>query len=194
MVAVSVSEGAALKEWAAVVKALESGEQILVLRKGGIREEGFDATAETFFLYPTGFHQTGDKLRLEHAHFLEEAMAEKPPEGIVRIGSFGQVVETFSVSSEKTLERLAPEYIYTVDELKKKFSFRPGESLTALAVRVYRLPRAVDLPVKTQYGGCVSWIRLQSPVPTENARPALTEEAFNRKLSAVRIGVHAGEP
>ena len=32
----------ALKEWAVAVKALDRGEQIMLLRKGGIREEGKD--------------------------------------------------------------------------------------------------------------------------------------------------------
>ena len=186
MTTLSIDRGAALKEWAAVVKALESGTQILILRKGGIREEGFSTETGAFYFYPTGFHQSSGKLRAEYEHFLEEAMADKPPEGRLRIQSFGHVVDRFSVSSQDKLITLSPEYIYTVDEMKKRYEFRPGEVLTALAVRVYRLSKPVELPVRTKYGGCVSWINLEDSIPTTNAMPVLTDPAFQKRLERVR--------
>ena len=49
----------AFKEWAIVVDALGRGEQILILRKGGIAEGrgGFKPEHERFLLFPTLFHQ-----------------------------------------------------------------------------------------------------------------------------------------
>jgi len=43
----------ALKEWATVVKALENGEQTVILRKGGILEtaSGFKIEAKKFLLF-----------------------------------------------------------------------------------------------------------------------------------------------
>src|SRR4029077_16143130 len=51
-----------LKEWAVTVRALAEGEQLLTLRKGGIREENkhFELEHERFFLYPTFDHQQND--------------------------------------------------------------------------------------------------------------------------------------
>ena len=45
----------ACKEWAAVVHALLEGEQILDVRKGGLREDGrhFSVQSTRFWLYPT---------------------------------------------------------------------------------------------------------------------------------------------
>jgi hypothetical protein len=42
----------ALKEWAVTVRALAEGEQLLTLRKGGIREENlhFEIEHDQFFL------------------------------------------------------------------------------------------------------------------------------------------------
>lgn len=186
MTAVAVERGSALKEWAAVVRALECGAQILVLRKGGIREDGFSAETGAFYFYPTGFHQSGEKLRPEHQHFLDEAMAARPPEGRVRIQSFGRVSESFAVDSQEKLIGLANEYVYTVDEIKKRYEFRPGEAMTALAVRVYRFPTPAEIAVKTKYGGCVSWVRLEDPVSTEKSSPVLTDAAFNERLTRIR--------
>ena len=55
----------AFKEWAVVVDALGRGEQILILRKGGISEETrhFRISAERFLLFPTYEHQRADLLQ-----------------------------------------------------------------------------------------------------------------------------------
>src|SRR5512138_2779668 len=49
----------AFKEWAIVVDALGRGEQILILRKGGIAEGrgGFRPEHTRFLLFPTAFHE-----------------------------------------------------------------------------------------------------------------------------------------
>src|SRR5256885_14567400 len=49
----------AFKEWAVVVDALGRGEQIVILRKGGISEGpgGFQVEHPQFLLFPTLYHQ-----------------------------------------------------------------------------------------------------------------------------------------
>ncbi len=49
----------ALKEWAVAVEALESAKTIMLLRKGGIREQGgrFTVAQDQVLLYPTYEHQ-----------------------------------------------------------------------------------------------------------------------------------------
>ena len=58
----------AFKEWAVTVRALAEGEQLLTLRKGGIREpeQHFRLEHERFFLYPTFDHQRNDLVRDSH--------------------------------------------------------------------------------------------------------------------------------
>ena len=52
-----VKTGLALKEWAAVIDAMEHGRQVVALRKGGIREKAFLVEGRTFYLLPTFEHQ-----------------------------------------------------------------------------------------------------------------------------------------
>ena len=54
----------AYKEWATIVHALLTGEQVLDVRKGGIREDGrhFSVQATRFWLYPTAEHQKAELL------------------------------------------------------------------------------------------------------------------------------------
>jgi hypothetical protein len=53
------------KEWSLVCGALGSGEQSIILRKGGIAEgrSGFSFQHREFFLFPTFFHEQIGKVR-----------------------------------------------------------------------------------------------------------------------------------
>src|SRR3982750_3420915 len=82
----------AFKEWAVTVRALAEGEQLLTLRKGGIREENkhFELEHERFFLYPTFDHQRNDLVRPSHHPELEapssaaSGPAPRPPDSAPR--------------------------------------------------------------------------------------------------------------
>nr|MCU0552208.1 DUF1802 family protein [Leptolyngbya sp. Prado105] len=76
----------ALKEWSIAVQALEQGESILLLRKGGIRESGgrFEIPFHRVLLYPTFEHQDPDLL--------------KQPNLVKRVAS-GWHLETVKISS-----------------------------------------------------------------------------------------------
>src|SRR6185369_2720086 len=74
----------AFKEWAVTVRALAEGEQLITLRKGGIREpdKHFALEHERFFLYPTFDHQREDLVRESHQPELLRALEEGVwPEG-----------------------------------------------------------------------------------------------------------------
>src|SRR5262245_33124188 len=68
----------ALKEWAVTVRAPAEGEQLVTLRKGGIREENkhFEIEHDRFFLYPTFDHQRNDLIRQSHVPELARALEE----------------------------------------------------------------------------------------------------------------------
>ena len=62
----------AYKEWGAVVQALLEGEQIIDVRKGGIREDGrhFSVQAKRLWLYPTVEHQRPELLKAAYARWI----------------------------------------------------------------------------------------------------------------------------
>ena len=89
----------AIKEWAVTVRALAEGEQLLTLRKGGIREENkhFEIEHDRFFLYPTFDHQRNDLVRQSHVPELERALEEgvwpdrePPAEALIQDGGIPQ--------------------------------------------------------------------------------------------------------
>ncbi|HLL87440.1 MAG TPA: DUF1802 family protein, partial [Thermoleophilaceae bacterium] len=66
------------------MRALAEGEQLVTVRKGGIREESrhFEIEHDRFFLYPTFDHQRTDLVRESHRPELERALEEGVwPEG-----------------------------------------------------------------------------------------------------------------
>src|SRR4051812_45698643 len=99
----------AFKEWASVVRAIETGRQDVIFRKGGIAEEGrgFAPEHERFLLFPTYFHQQRAGIRDEHASLFEEAMTARPPEDRIAVTSWVDVKRAFIVEREADLAPLA---------------------------------------------------------------------------------------
>ncbi len=176
----------ALKEWASVVAAMESGKQVLLLRKGGIWDPGFDVEAPMFFLYPTRFHESGDQIRPEFQSILTQAKTLQAAEGKIRISSLAQVVDSTETTSIETLKELSQKTIYTPQSLWDRYqNFRPEESIQILFVRTYLLEKPQTIQEKKSYLGCRSWVDLEEKVETGKLRPVLSDEAFQKARSEV---------
>ena len=169
----------ALKEWAVICRALADGQQTLLLRKGGIAERGgqFEVEHRRFWLFPTYVHQQKDGIVSEAVPLLEQAEAERPLQGLVRLTCYAEAVESYHVHDLAAVEKLARLHIWSPPTVRARFDYRqPG--LYVVLVRVYRLPQAFDLPDTVAYAGCRSWVELDRAVPIEGATPVLEAESF----------------
>ena len=63
----------ALKEWAVAVRAISQGDQILILRKGGIHrdDKDFRILHREFLLFPTFEHQEHDLVKPAYHSMLD---------------------------------------------------------------------------------------------------------------------------
>ena len=79
----------AIKEWASIVCALESGAQTVLLRKGGIHDapSGFREESGTFLLFPTYEHQKREHLKESGIQYATKSDANAPLPGKVCIRS-----------------------------------------------------------------------------------------------------------
>ncbi len=177
----------ALKEWAVAVKALERGETALVVRKGGIREKAFAVPKTRFLLLPGYEHQRPELLKSEHRHLMD-GIPDLTDDGPLRFSSFAEVSGAYEISEPEELAALDQHHMWTSEYAESRFKWRPKKPLTILVLRTYLLPEAVELPYMDEYGGCKSWIELQQTIPTEGARPALSEEDF-QALVTPALGV-----
>jgi hypothetical protein len=173
----------AFKEWAIVVDALARGDQILILRKGGISEGpgGFQLEHERFLLFPTLFHQQRENV-LPPAQIRYDALAPKLSPSNVQIECYAEVVDWKLIESFETALRLRGQHIWRDEVVRGKFETGKSCSVYAMALRVFRLPLPVELSMEPHYGGCKSWIEIDTPISRDGAQPVLTDSDFNAKL------------
>lgn len=178
----------AFKEWAIVVDALGRGEQIVILRKGGIHEGrgGFQLEYPRFWLFPTLFHQQRESVVLAAQARFDEISPQFPPADRVRIEFLAQVVEWRRMDTLDQAQALRGQHIWRDEVIAERFQWGRSKNIFALAVRVFRLPQAADLPVLASYGGCKSWVELDGDLPAKEAVAVLTETAFGEKLAQFR--------
>ena len=193
---------AALKEWAVAIDALTNGDTILLLRKGGIREQGFTIAPSTIapstiapstiekpqiWLYPTYEHQTPHLLKPEYASQVVPVESGWHPD-MVNIRSQACINHAYEVTDPAIVEALLPFHIWTADFVAERLKWKARSPLTVLLLRVYALPMARSIPYSAAYGGCKSWINLQTELPTAVA-PVLEDAAYQARVKAVQIAL-----
>lgn len=192
----------ALKEWAVVCAALRTGRQRVLLRKGGIREadpgRGFAVEHRAFVLLPTYFHaqDLGRERDLIPEVHAELAGLRPPASGLLRFELHAEVTGLWWVPELAPLQPLAALHVLSERAVADRFAYRrPG--LWVLHLRTRVLARAVELPDRPGYAGCVSWVGLDAPVvgeaepvvdDAEHARQALQLHELLDPLSAGETG------
>ena len=158
----------ALKEWSNVVAALAKGEQVILIRKGGIADPSFGVEAERFYLYPTYFHQGESEARPS-----------------VTVTHWCQVVQTWSVRNAAMLDALEPLVVMPRETLDARYNFRPDQALYVIAVRTWQLAEPVDVRYRDEYGGCKSWISVDEEIDVEGSWPVISDALLQAKLDAI---------
>jgi hypothetical protein len=179
----------ALKEWAIAVDALETGQQIIILRKGGIIEEtrDFQLESDAFFLFPTYEHQKKQLLKDAYQPRLDQILNQTDAkEAKVLITSYAEATADIEVNSQEELNRLLPFHIWTEYFAEERLKWKRTKPLHVLILRVYKLEQALELPILPEYNGCKSWIGLNVELSQGISRsPVLSDEEFSRKKSQI---------
>ena len=157
----------ALKEWSNVVAALGRGEQVILIRKGGIADPAFGVEADRFYLYPTYFHQGESEARPS-----------------ATITHWCEVVETWTVRDLAVLERLQPLVALPMETLEARYRFRPDQALYVIAVRTWQLAEPVEVRYRDEYGGCRSWISVEDEIDVDGSTPVLGEAELRAKIES----------
>lgn len=154
----------AFKEWALIVDALGKGKQNLILRKGGISEEGgeFSLKSQKFVLFPTHFHQGTDLIKESWRPFLSGDQY-KVDEFHVKLEYFAQVVDSKIITDLKLLQKLNNYHAWKEEVIQEKFE-RWDKSVFMMVVQVFKLIEPVTILVKPEYSGCKSWIELEEEI------------------------------
>ena len=178
----------ALKEWAVIVQAPLEGEQIVDVRKGGLREDGrhFGVRSNRLWLYPTAEHQDPGLLKNAYRHWVPATEAAAPAERAIRIEAWADVVGVAQLTEPEQLEALASKLIWTLEYATSRLKWKKRDPLWVIALRVHRLDEAITLPWHESYGGCTSWVGLDGlpdDPTTLPSHPALSDVAFEARLA-----------
>lgn len=160
-----------LKEWSTVIEALGRGEQVVLIRKGGIADPHFGVEADRFYFYPTYFHQH----------------ESEPTE--VAITHWCEVVRTWRTTD---IEAIAPFVVIPREALEARYRFRPDQALHVIGVRTLALPAPRVIVVKDVYLGCRSWVSIDDEIDINASTPALAEDELQRRLDDVARAIEVG--
>lgn len=153
----------ALKEWSIICDLLLSGDQTILLRKGGIEETDgpgrFRLKAPRFALFPAWLHQQPDRIKPQWRDRVQRFDAE-PAE--ITIRGLGEVAHIWQVPSRASLDALDDLHAWTPDQLDMRWNYKPHQALYLLAVRAYRLAEPKTITNNPIYAGCKSWVELNS--------------------------------
>lgn len=174
----------AFKEWAVVCDQLLSGDQVVLLRKGGILEQKagreFQIEHDTFLLYPNTEHQSKEQLKPEF-HAKSETYGPPPKvSGQIKIAGYCKVVDIVKTSDEAKLRGLEAVTCWAQPLFDMRINYKKEKPNFAVTVRAYKLPEPIVVPYHTDYAGCHSWVPLKDELQL-NGTPVLDDATFEAK-------------
>lgn len=154
----------ALKEWSIICKALEDGNQTILLRKGGILEykKGFEIRQKSFLLFPTLEHQAEEYLQSKYLQTYNLLLRGNKSEYIqnkantVLVQARIEAIQEFH--NHELLPKLEKYHIWNEKYVKMRMNYNPKKPMNALLLRIYKLPQPISIDVKPEWAGCKSWI------------------------------------
>jgi len=177
----------ALKEWAVTINALGQGKQLLLMRKGGISEQGkdFRVIHPEFLLYPTYEHQQSDLLKTIHQYELQRTINDCTSPEIISFSHWARVEQVIDLTEQWKLKNLFPYHIWTSDYADKRFRWKPTRPLSILLLKVYKLEHPQNIPLLPRYGGCSSWVDLAEEVSLGTVTSVLPDDDFERSIDLI---------
>lgn len=185
----------ALKEWSATINALASGDQIFLLRKGGIREPNrrFELPARRFLLYPTQFHEADRLLKPEFHQLLDADRSSSKDQVVFR--AWAEVAEVVPIDSAEHFASLSGHHVWTEEFIAKRIAWKPRHAADLIILRTHRLDSPSTMTVEPYHRGCKSWVDVDPPIDAARSTPALPNRDWEhrvREISSLLSPITAG--
>ncbi len=168
----------ALKEWGVTCEALGAGDQVLIVRKGGIGEKSFQLPHRHFFLLPTYLHQRPELVKPAFHERYAASLTRRDEPSEVALDLYAELVSSHPLRDEAALDAIDAEHTLTPDYAAERLKWRRKHPLWAAILRVWRLDQPPVLTLGPEHGGCVSWIALPEQIVAGPRTPVLDDDAF----------------
>ena len=180
----------ALKEWAIAVDALLSGDLMLLIRKGGIRETKpyFEVPSDRVLLFPTYEHQKPAAIR---APFVDRFEKRAVPQAgdTMEVPGWAEITHQLSLVGDSIVPQLRPFHIWTDAWLTERLAWKPARPAYALLLRVHQFSEPVELVYQKPYGGCRSWLALKSLETLPESAPVLMTSVYEQRVDAIQQAI-----
>ena len=177
----------AFKEWAVAVDALTNGNQIMLVRKGGISEDSkhFTVIHDKFLLYPTYEHQAKELVKPNYQNQLEKYQNATTIQDPVIFNAWAEVVEVIELTDKNKLDSLSPFHIWTDDYAESRLRWKPSFPLSIMLLKVHSLATPVTIPYQDAFGGCKSWVELDNSLELEQ-NPVLSPSELTSIIDSIK--------
>lgn len=175
----------ALKEWSVAIDALAGGETILLLRKGGIKEDNgkFTAGADKVVLFPTFEHQKPELLKPQYRDAVAPAITGWHPESIT-LRAWAHITDIFLTDDADKVAALTPFHIWQTNLAQERLKWKPKQPLYVMALRAYRFLQPVTVPWSEAYGGCRSWVQIDEGIEA-GGKAAIAQADYQKQVDAI---------
>ncbi len=177
----------ALKEWSATINALASGDQLFLLRKGGIRETNrhFELPHRRFLLYPTHFHEADLLLKPNFQHLVDSKDSVAPETVVFK--AYAEVVDVLRVNDADALQALSEFHIWSDEFVTKRIAWKPRHAADLIVLKTYTLPTPIHLTVEPHHKGCKSWVEIEPAAEIAGSKLALPEPEWVDRAQRIRL-------
>ena len=182
----------ALKEWAVTIAALAAGDQVLIVRKGGIGEKRFELPHPRFYLFPTYAHQRPELVTPAARERFGDPLAVREDPERLPLAVYAELTGAHAIADPDALAAIDHLHVLTPDYAAERLRWRRKHPLWAAVLRVWTVPTPPVLHVGPEHGGCVSWVELPAAIGAPGGLvPALDDDAFARAAADVETTLAA---
>lgn len=182
----------ALKEWAVTIAALAAGDQVLIVRKGGIGEKRFELPHPRFYLFPTYAHQRPELVKAPARERFGDPLARRDDPERLPLAAYAELHAAHPIADPGALQAIDHLHVLSADYAEERLRWRRKHPLWAAVLRVWTVPSPPVLEVAPEHGGCVSWVDLPASIGAPRGLvPALGDDAFARAAGDVEAALGA---
>lgn len=168
------------------VAALAAGDQVLIVRKGGIGEKRFELPHPRFYLFPTYAHQRPELVTGAGRARFADPLSRRDEPARLPLPAYAELHAAHPIADPEALAALDGLHILAPSYAEERLRWRRKHPLWAAVLRVWALPAPPVLEDAGSFGGCVSWVELPASVGAPGERvPALGDAAFAAAAGAV---------
>lgn len=172
------------------VAALAAGDQVLIVRKGGIGEKKFELPHPRFHLFPTYAHQRPELVKPEARRRFADPLAQREDPDRLPLAVYAELHSAHPIADPDALEAIDPLHVLSPEYASERLKWRRIHPLWAAVLRVWTLADPPVLEVGPEHGGCVSWVDLPESIGAPGERtPALSDEDFSASAAAVEAAL-----